>query len=275
VCLKNIISNYLTGTVSARINYKATAETAVIKRRKTVNTKMRNLIAGCVVFCLCLTGVTSANLVDLAVNQSGTVTAATGQLTTFERYDPDPATGTGVFKPFLRVQGKGIEKGYNTDGTVEFETKPGKWTHSIKLGDVMVVNGQLEFLLDIDQSQGHDKKFLSLDVIKIFLADSKYLDNYAAGLGNLIYDLGDNWVKMDNTVFNPGNGTGDVRVLIPMDAGWSSDKYLYFYSQFGGNGGWSANSGFEEWATVVPEPATISLLGLSMLLVLVKKRRRA
>jgi len=218
-----------------------------------------------------------ATLVDLSVDTSGTVTAATGQVTAFfERYN-DPPTGTGVFKPFVRIQGKGIEKGYNTDGSAEFDTKGGKWTHSLKLGDIPVsTNGDIQLLLDINQSQGGNNRYLSLDVMKIFLADSGSLDNYASGLGTLIYDLGDNWVKMDSSVFHSGSGTGDVRVTIPEITGWSSDKYLYLYSEFGQHN--SSNAGFEEWAiavpAAVPEPVTIALLGLGALSLLRKHFRR-
>jgi hypothetical protein len=235
----------------------------------------RKAIAICLVICLVSAGVTFANLVDLSVNTSGTVTAATGQSTIFERYN-DPLTGTGVFNPFVRIQGNGIEKGYNTDGSPEFDTKGGKWTRSLRVGDILVSNGNIQFLLDINQSQGGNKRYLSLDVMKIYLADSGDLDSYASGLGTLIYDLGNNWVKMDNTIFNPGSGTGDMRVTIPVNPGWSSDKYLYLYSEFGQHN--SANGGFEEWAiiaapAVVPEPATLAL-GLGVLSLLRNRSRK-
>ncbi len=231
----------------------------------------KKAIAICLVSCLVLAGATFGNLVDLSVNTSGTVTAATGQSTVFERYNAPP-TGTGVFNPFVRIQNKGTEKGYNTDGTLEFDTKQGQtggknWTHSLKLGDIPVsTNGDIQLLLDINQSQGGNNRFLSLDVMKIFLADSGSLDNYGSGLGTLIYDLGDNWVKMDNTLFGPGSGTGDIRVTINISEipGWSSEKYFYLYSEFGQHN--SSNGGFEEWAIAVPaaipEPTTIALLGL-------------
>jgi len=109
--------------------------------------------------------------------------------------------------------------------------------------------------------------------MEIYLSTSPSLDSYSSGLGTLIYDLGDNWVKMDNTLFNPGSGTGDVRVLIPENPAWDTDLYLYLYSEFGGNV--SANSGFEEWGTApgveVPEPATLALLGLGSVFLFIKR----
>ena len=109
--------------------------------------------------------------------------------------------------------------------------------------------------------------------MEIYLSASPNLDHYSSGLGTLIYDLGDNWVKMNNTLFKPGSGTGDVRVLIPQNPAWDTDFYLYLYSEFGGNEGFTANSGFEEWGTV-PELATICLLGLGGL-GLLRRRKRA
>ena len=245
-----------------------------MNRAGEVLVRMHKVSAVAAIFCLIsIIFVNSSQAsfsLDLSVDTSGTVTAATGQLTFFERYNAPP-TGTGVFKPFVRIQGNGIEKGYNTDGSPEFDTKNGIWTHSVMLSDIPVINGTIGFLLDIDQSQGGDNRYLSLDVMKIYLADSGNLDSYALSLGTLIYDLGDNWVKMDNTVFNPGSGTGDVRVTIPVNPDWSSDKYLYLYSEFGQR--YSSNSGFEEWAIAIPEPATFCLLGLGGLFAL--RRRRA
>ena len=50
----------------------------------------------------------------------------------------EPSTGTGVFKPFVRVQAQGnsdTQSGYNTDYSpdngINFDTKSGIWTHSV------------------------------------------------------------------------------------------------------------------------------------------------
>ena len=236
--------------------------------------KPRKLMTICLVASV-VTGIASAALVDLAANLSGTVTAATGQQTTFERYDPDQSTGTGVFKPFVRIQHNGTEKGYNTDGAIEFDTKGGIWTHSIKLGEIPVIEGDLGFLLDTDQNNSAEGRFISLEVVEIYLADSPSLTVYATNIDGadgvqLIYDLGENWVKMNNELFKPGSGTGDVRMLIENNPAWDTNKYLYFYTEMGGHN--ASNDGFEEWGIFIPEPATMLLLGLGGLVIRRKRR---
>src|SRR5690242_2645183 len=37
-------------------------------------------------------------------------------------------SGTGNIQPFVRVQNNGTEQGYNTSGTIQFDTKTGTWT---------------------------------------------------------------------------------------------------------------------------------------------------
>ncbi len=234
------------------------------------------LILIAVSILLVTAGPLQATLLDLSVDTSGTLTAATGQLTFFERYNAPP-TGTGVFDPFVRIQNDVAEKGYNTDGALELDTKQGKtggknWTHSLKLGDIPVSNGSIQFLLDINQSQDSDNKYLSLDVLEIFLADSGSLDDYASGLGTLVYDLGDNWVNIDSSIFHSGSGTGDIRVTIPVGPDWSSDKYLYLYSEFGQRN--HSNSGFEEWGVAIPEPTTIAFLCFGTLSLLRNRYRK-
>lgn len=44
----------------------------------------------------------------------------------FLQWDPDDSAGSGTFNSFLRIQGDTTEQGYNTDGTLEFETKGGR-----------------------------------------------------------------------------------------------------------------------------------------------------
>lgn len=80
--------------------------------------------------------------------------------------DPNPtspSTGTGVFKPFVRVQrstagGGGLENGFNTDANepaINFDTKAGIWTHSVLFGDLatVVINGNSYYELQLDANQ--------------------------------------------------------------------------------------------------------------------------
>ena len=177
----------------------------------------------------------------------------------FLQWDPDSSAGTGNFNSFLRIQKNGTERGYNTDGTLEFDTKTGTWTHALLLSAVPTVDigGTLyrEFQLDIDQT-GADP-LLSLDELQLFTASSNTLTGYSAGpppsIGGgttLVYNLDADEVGnyVDNTVtLNyslAGSGRADYIVLIP-DSLFGSGLYVYLYAQFGVN--YASNDGFEEW----------------------------
>ncbi len=209
-------------------------------------------------------------LLDLTVESEGTINGAI-----FQRFDPETSMGTGVIKPFLRIQGKGIEEGYNTDGPVELETKQSLWTHSLLLSDVPLVTidgvNYGGFLLDINQSRG-SKSLLSLDELKVYLEPSGNLIGYPDSFGLPVYDLDageDSWVKLDASLAGNGSGSGDMLVLIPQSVFMGSGNYIYLYSKFGTNE--SSNGGFEEWVVQTPEPATLLLLSLGA--VMLRKKR--
>ncbi len=199
-----------------------------------------------------------AQLLDLsAVNSSGEINDALFARTVLH------GEGTGVLKPFVRIQGKDPESGYNTDGTLEFDTKPGAWTHSILFSDIPVVNingvDYREFLLDAGEP-GQDKNTLQLDIMEIYLLDQPDVTGYPANFptSKRIYQLVDadhNGILLDNIT---GNGIADMFAYVP-DSLFSGDAYLYFYSKF------SLSEGtFEEWGTqenkdghVIPEPTSL------------------
>ena len=208
--------------------------------------------------------VPSATLDLTARGSGGQVNAAL-----FEQSDAQP-TGTGRISSFVRIQGSGVESGYNTDARpLQFQEKTGpKFTRSLKLSDVpvTVVNGvgYRQLLLDINQTAA--STLLSLDELKVFLGDRGNLSGYDGAGGKLAgldaaYDLdavGDNTVLM-NYSLNHGSGSGDLTVSIP-DALFGSavaDPYVYLYSSFGRTAG--GNAGFEEWA-VLPK-TDVSALG--------------
>src|SRR5882724_11723689 len=69
--------------------------------------------AGAMLLC---SGANAEFVLDLAA--SSPQNAGNGGL--FYSTDLQP-TGTGVLQPFVRIQGKPTEEGYNTDGAIEFD----------------------------------------------------------------------------------------------------------------------------------------------------------
>src|SRR3712207_5358079 len=64
-------------------------------------------------------------------------------------------TGTGVYDPFLTIQARGTEQGYNTSAGV-FDTKrEPQWNHEIRLSDLTTVTidgaDYYSFLIDINE----------------------------------------------------------------------------------------------------------------------------
>lgn len=170
--------------------------------------------------------------------------------------------GTGVLDPFLRIQQQNNEQGFNTDGAVSLDTKPGTWTHAIQLGNIgqitgdgtlSTVNGTVyrQFFLDINQDNGNGN-LLSLDVLQIRIGSSATPATFAAA-GTLVFDLdalGDAAVLMDYDLFN-GSGNGlDVGFLIPeaVFTGFTATDYLTMYADFGRQPGYRSTDGFEEFA---------------------------
>jgi hypothetical protein len=213
--------------------------------------------------------VPSATLDVTARGSGGTVNAAL-----FQQTDAQP-TGTGLISSFVRVQGTGVEGGYNTDARpLQFqENSSPKFTRSLHLSDVpvSVVDGigYRQFLLDINQNSA--SPLLSLDDLKIFVGDRGNLTGYDKGTGTLAglhaaYDLdaaGDATVLM-NASLNHGSGSGDLAVFIPdaLFGSASADPFVYLYSAFGKTAGAAANGGFEEWA-VLPKTDVSALGSLS------------
>jgi hypothetical protein len=265
----------------------------------------KTLVAAAIVFALPAAHATSIDMT--ALNSTGTVNGAI-----FSNPDNVDVVGSGVFEPFVRVQGNGMSQGFNTDGSVTLDTKAGTWTHSIQLGtiggDIIGGVSYRTFALDINQAKS--KELLSLDALQIYLGNTPsptgFDPNWASpGDGfdapgtdaKLVYDLdagANNEVLMNYALFN-GSGLGiDMVVYIPdtLFGGASATDYLYLYSQWGGKGGdYVDNDGFQEWRAKpgefspppeppeppephVPEPGILSLLGLGLLGLAAKARRK-
>ena len=244
---------------------------------------MKRIITSCTILVMLfvVTSQMRADMFDLTGSGPGKV-----EIDGAWFYNSDTAsTGSGVIQPFLRIQKNGIEQGYNTDYRApkkadnEYPEMIDPWTQSLLLSIVPTVDlgGTLyrEFLLDLNQNNSAEGRYISLDKLEIYQADVGNLTNHSTGgLGTTIYEMGDdgtgasNWILLDATL-NSGSGGGDMFAYIP-DYLFDSEEYgdyVYLYSMFGVHN--VANATFEEWAVrkgiepppVVPVPGAV-LLGI-------------
>ncbi len=174
------------------------------------------------------------------------------------------SSGSGIFDSFVRIQGgSAVEKGYNTDGKLEFDTKSGGFTHSIKLSEIptIMVSGNLywEFFADINESNSTPK--ISLDDFELYLTTNPNLTGYPfTGTATQIYDytlINNSYFILINDV-NQGSGRGDLRYLvpyndsvIPVNCNYGNPAcatYLVLYTVWGGKSStYASDGGFEEW----------------------------
>lgn len=273
-------------------------------------------------------GLATALLLFLFVNDASasgcnlytTSSSCTFNTGVFNVVGPHP-TGTGVIDSFLRVQQKGAEEGFNTsarpmlcDGrTCDDKTDP-NFTRDLLSSSVPVVNingtNYRQFFLDINEPAGGTQNFLTLDQVEIYVSNTAGLDTHTSGppgYGSItgatkVYDMetgaGDNWVNLDYLLVGGGSGWGDMVLYVPDSVAFSSNQYVYLYSEFGcggtfvaslscGNGAnrkYASQAGFEEWwvpgsttttqSPGVPEPATLLLCGTGLLFVAKRYRLR-
>ncbi len=175
------------------------------------------------------------------------------------------SSGTGIFDPFVRLQGSPTEKGYNTNGAVAFDTKSGKWTHAILANAIPVVDCDgdgpgtavcWELFVDINES--NNAKYVSLNELEIWFTSDPNLVGYVDPAGFLsgatkVYDFTGE-IKIHDV--NQGSGRGDLRYLIPLANidPFTSTTYFVLYSKWGTSAGaapdgktYASEGGFEEW----------------------------
>lgn len=225
---------------------------------------------------LCLSQTAGAALIDLTADGS----SATINGALFEVSDPNTGAGSGAIDSFIRTQNSPSEKGYNTDGTFEFDQVAGCCTHSITLGELTVVDvggtDYFELQLDINEPGNATAALITLQELELWVNTTTGADDdYSDGLGTKVWDLAGNMVEMNGNVNTSGSGDFDYDVLFPTSilAGFGPGDYLYLYNVFGDTNMMSSPSeaGFEEWAaktggdTFVPVPAAVWLFGSGLL----------
>ena len=185
--------------------------------------KTRRALLGIVLAMVFAVPVLAAFLNVIPDGSLGTINNAV-----FYQYVIDGSGGTGNLDSFLRLQANGTQTGYNTDGTLEFDSKPGTFTHSLKLSQVpqAEINGiaYRAFILDINQTSPDPE--IDLTELQLFTAATGNLSVYSTipspnigGATTLVYNLDsneDNTVQME--MKDSGSGKTDYVVYIPDSA---------------------------------------------------------
>jgi hypothetical protein len=221
---------------------------------------------------LAITSIAQAAVLDLGSDGSGTINGAI-----FET-NADHPTGTGVYNPFLTIQNKGWEQGYNSSTGAFDTTREPQWNHEIRFSDLQatVINGiqYIGFSVDINEPNGA-KSEISLDALQVFFSPTMQSSTSTDGngffngsLGTLVYDLGANQVVYNDQ--DSGSGEGDINIYIPvsffLNAGVTANDFIYMYQRWGNSD--MSEGGFEETALIrgiapIPEMSTFfPIIGL-------------
>lgn len=197
-----------------------------------------------------------ATIVDLTTgpNASGEIDGAL-----FFATQQQPA-GTGYIDPFLRIQEKQFEQGYNTDGGFPFDDKtPHNYQHSLYIPDLTatIIDGTpyLAFMLDSNQNgNGYTQHVLEMTALQIFTTNdpNQTTESFNSGgilqlNGTLVYNMNANGSNIVLTTAT-GSGKADMFMYIPVSLLQTGELYLVLYSAFGNS--IPSDGGFEEWVFV-------------------------
>ncbi len=157
--------------------------------------------------------------------------------------------GSGATTSFLRLragQGSTLERGYNTNGTTQFDTQK-QGTKAILLSDLPTITVDnttyYEFRIDLNESSSTPQ--IALSKLQVFQSNASNLTGYnstTGQLGGLNPVINLNGTVLLNASLNSGSGVGDVLVYLPGSA-FTGNPYIYTYAEFQ-----NADSGFEEFS---------------------------
>lgn len=228
---------------------------------------------------------TNAIVIDLDFPGDGPVTTDLGVIWSQTAVQP---TGTGVIKPFLRVEAsssvKGeITEGYNTSdahGNTPMDDKGGIWTHDVLVSDLAVVNGYFVFLLDANQvgDNSANGAKLTLSQFEVFTSNSPADDSFTtkAGLesafGPAEYNMRLDTIssalvtgvdlavqQTHNFPSNNGSGSGDLLVFIPTSQFTNPGQYLILYTEYGAGNYWHCIDRYRDSTKVLRESVVLRI----------------
>jgi hypothetical protein len=217
---------------------------------------------------------TTINLNDPSLSPAPTSTGViNGAVFTTNFLQP---AGTGVIDPFLTLQNRPTEQGYNgTNNNFDTQRVP-QWNHPLTLGNLAQVTlngtGYFQFTIDVNEPNNSNKT-ISLDMLNVWTSPTVQASTstgangmFNGSLGTLRYEmsssLGANQVLYSD--MNHGSGQADISVYIPVAdfAGAKASDYVYMYQAWGNT--LSSDGGFEETfateganITTVPEVSTL------------------
>ena len=186
------------------------------------------------------------------------------------------SSGTGIFTPFVRLQGSPSERGYDTNGATQFETKVGTWTHAIKVSFIPIVPcgafSCWELFNDINET--NSAKHISLNTVEVYYTTDPLLTGYPFTDGTGVQQAKVQYAfsgSIHINDVNQGSGRGDLRYLIPLDGpngtisiptgcnqgNTTCGTYFVLYSQWGAAAGttYASDGGFEEWKVKAVTPS--------------------
>lgn len=141
----------------------------------------------------------------------------------------DLSDGTGNLNPFLTIQNTPTETGYNSNGdNNEFDEKRfTNFTHSILLSEIPVVDGFLQFVVDMNETEGGGGTGIdpiSLDELEIWVVDADDAADPKTSIGpygswtapdaDLVFQMGGEVLLNDGV---SGSGQADLEILIPQN----------------------------------------------------------
>jgi hypothetical protein len=180
----------------------------------------------------------------------------------FQQANPNANTSSDEILHLASNQA--IEQGYNSKFRPEFDESSSR-TRTVRMIDLVPVtaNGITYRVLQLNMNDSRSNPLLSLDELRLYVADVDILFGYNATNKTLagvapVFDMGDNFIKLDGRL-SGGRKVGDMFLYIPqnllLSSGTGSNPFVYLYSKFGVN--FPNSNGGEVWGAavgVVPPP---------------------